>query len=324
MHDYDAIIVGGGPAGLTAAIQFARAGRSAILLERNRETPSGPGETFHPGIEPIFERLGVGDAMRAASSTRHNATVVEYGHRREVVPYGQDWRGFQIRRQVLNDNLKAQLATLGGKHSSGIQARNLAQDGRRHIVETDKGPLKARWLFDASGMMGWLDRRMATKLQPASKPIWLRYGYDRTSTSDGDVPRLRLGDHRWDWRAPLGDGETAWVDGTFSRPFPDQGQGAKGADGTWRLSPNPAIPGVFRLGDAACRLDPSNGHGVLRAMMSAIMATHLALAVDDGMIAASKAVDVYSRWISHWFTTDAEAMRALTMTVEPDPLITAS
>lgn len=40
MFDYDAIIIGGGPAGLTAAVYLARANRHTLILER--ESPGGP------------------------------------------------------------------------------------------------------------------------------------------------------------------------------------------------------------------------------------------------------------------------------------------
>ena len=45
---YDIIIVGGGPAGLTAALYARRAGRSVLIIEKNG---FGGQMTFSPKIE---------------------------------------------------------------------------------------------------------------------------------------------------------------------------------------------------------------------------------------------------------------------------------
>ncbi|MEM7043486.1 MAG: FAD-dependent oxidoreductase [Pseudomonadota bacterium] len=309
MRDVDAVVVGGGPAGLSAAITLAKAGRSVMVLEKSKDAPGGPGETFHPGIEAIFDQLGIGDAMRADASARHLAVIVERAGHREIVAYENGWRGFQIRRRRLIRHLARRLENVGGEISRGNSARKLDQTLDRNIVETEDGSFRSRWLIDASGMAGWLDRRRATSMQIVSEPIWLRYGYDATTVSDGTLPRLRIDDGRWIWRAPLGDGETAWVTCRQGQPFIDRmPDGARGADGTWCLSRQPAGSGYFRVGDAACRLDPSNGHGVLRAMMSAIMAAHLAIQSDSGLLDRERAAQIYDGWIRYWFAADARQL----------------
>jgi flavin-dependent dehydrogenase len=52
---------------------------------------------------------------------------------------------------------------------------------------------------------------------------------------------------------------------------------AKGPDVTWRLLEACAGPGYFVAGDAASASDPSSSHGVLRALMSGMLAAHLVL-----------------------------------------------
>lgn len=310
MSVFDVIIVGGGPAGLAAGIRLAAAGWSVVVLERSESAPDGPGETLHPGIEPVFEQLGVAPAVRAAATCRHPGLLVNAGSGPEFVPYGggEDWRGFQIRRQALNRILGHHLCSLGGVLRHACLAIRLGRDQARHVVGTGTDEHRARWLIDASGTAGWLDRRARSTMAATSAPIWLRYGYWPTSPEDGELPQLTVDAGAWSWMAPLGDGETAWV-AASPRRAETADIASRGADGTWRLSEQPAGAGFFRVGDAACRLDPSNGHGVLRALMSATLAAHLLVSTDNGAISEDCATDIYSAWIRRWFLADAAELR---------------
>ncbi|MBF8292086.1 MAG: monooxygenase FAD-binding protein, partial [Steroidobacteraceae bacterium] len=62
--DCDVLVIGGGPAGCTAAAFLVRLGRSVVLMERDRHPRFHIGESLLPANMPILERLGVLEDVR--------------------------------------------------------------------------------------------------------------------------------------------------------------------------------------------------------------------------------------------------------------------
>ena len=70
---YDVAIIGGGPAGSTAATLLARAGRRVIILERDRFPRFKIGESLLPFSMQAFSRLGLQEKFVAPDSWRSAA-----------------------------------------------------------------------------------------------------------------------------------------------------------------------------------------------------------------------------------------------------------
>lgn len=90
-EQFRAVIVGGGPVGLTAAHSFALAGIDLIVLEaRDTCTPdAGSSLVLNPASLRIFHQFGLEDQARKASAEHERALLV--GHngriRKDVRPF---------------------------------------------------------------------------------------------------------------------------------------------------------------------------------------------------------------------------------------------
>lgn len=65
-QNYDTIIIGGGPAGSTAATLIAQQGHRVLLLERDAEPTFKIGESLIPATYWTFKRLGMLEKLRAS------------------------------------------------------------------------------------------------------------------------------------------------------------------------------------------------------------------------------------------------------------------
>ena len=78
----DVLIIGGGPAGSTAATLLAKAGRDVVLLEKDAHPRFHIGESLLPRNLAIFDRLGMRDEVHAMGVLKPGAEFVsdETGH----------------------------------------------------------------------------------------------------------------------------------------------------------------------------------------------------------------------------------------------------
>src|SRR4051812_4686313 len=93
MSDFDAIIVGGGPAGSSAAIHLAARGARVLLAERERFPRAKLcGEFISPECLSHFERLGVLKGMESAGGTEVTETVF-YAPSGRALSVPSEWFG---------------------------------------------------------------------------------------------------------------------------------------------------------------------------------------------------------------------------------------
>ena len=311
---FDVVIIGAGVAGLTAGIAAAQSGLSAIVLERCAGPPDRPGETLHPGAGSIFELLGVRDAVGRLSAVRPLGVEVRHRFYHRRVPFGgpaeTPWRGYQVCRTGLGCAMLDRVRALGADVRFDVAARSLQVERDGCHIEAGSDSVSGTWVLDATGPAIWANRKLAISTERLSAPMTVSYCYTATGEARPDWPLLTRKPDGWSWEAAVTSDRFAQVVLVHGHRAA-RAAGWRNADATWRVSEMPTTGRVFQIGDAAGQLDPSAGRGVLRAMMSAMMAVDVIAKVRVGAVASERAVGIYRDWFRAWILSDAAELREL-------------
>lgn len=332
---FDALVFGAGPAGSAAGIGLANAGMRVLIVELSEFPRHRPGETLHPGLEPLFEKLGVNQSIEDAGFHRFSGQRVHWGEQPEFAAFGRDevgnWLGYQAPREILDALLLERARAVGcqvwqpcrvtGVHRASVEPH--------YEVTTDLGSVSSDWLFDATGRSQLLTRCMGLQWTRYSRQLIARYGYVESRDVPIDEPKraappsLRRDALGWTWLAELNENKTAWVRLRFDGLDPGEGwlpeelrdsqvvQASRGADVTHRIAQQTAGTRWFLLGDAACVLDPASSHGLLRAIMTGMQAAHLAACARLGQTTTRTVATAYHQWVTEWFHSDLNKLQEL-------------
>ena len=176
LRSTDVFVIGGGPAGLAAAIAARRRGFNVIVADRAR----GPidkacGEGLMPDGLDALQELGVSLAECETGRFRGIKFVGPEGSVHADFPRGE---GIGIRRLLLHQALHSHAENLGVKTWWGVRVTN-AGDG---VVVADGKAIRCRWVIGADGQnsqtRGWanlsrcvsFDRRIGMRQHFKVKP----------------------------------------------------------------------------------------------------------------------------------------------------------
>lgn len=315
MKEVDIIIIGAGPAGCSAAIRARQAGRSVILLEASPHPKKSPGETLHPGIEPLFKQLGIIDQIKSANFPRHCGVWFENDGQRQFIPYGEDdkgpWLGFQADRRKLQQIFQDHAIHSQAKLIINVRPEQLVVENNRVMGVIAGGEIyRAQWTLDASGRQSWLAEQLGLSKIICSPPLTAKFGWRQEENffEIDKQPCFAFHQHGWSWQAPIGENQLAWSELLIGNA-PVGIYHPQGIDVTWSIRIRCAGPGYILLGDAAAMLDPSSSHGVLRAIMSGLMAGHLLAGTLNGDILEKNVIEIYPAWLHEIFYHDVVELR---------------
>ncbi len=324
VNSTDVVVVGAGPSGSAAAITCAQHGLRVVMVECARFPRNRPGETLHPGVEPIVTALGI----ELDSCLRHEGHWVQWAGKVSFQRYGSTdgvaWKGFHVPRADFDLQLLERARNLGVKVCQPTNAREPWAVGGRvaGLVVSDGTRIASRMLVDAAGNRHWLARKMGLHKECASRPLIAAYGYS-VGKLDDESPMLEEDADGWTWTSQVKPGVFQWTrlgfDGTMPphnwtpnrfRQLVPKGH-RRGENVAWRHVHASAGPGYFIVGDAASVADPSASHGVMKAMMSGMMAGHLIARNLVSGIAEKETAIHYNHWQRQWFMHDLAMSRGL-------------
>ncbi|WP_438868480.1 NAD(P)/FAD-dependent oxidoreductase [Pseudomonas sp. L1(2025)] len=321
MSHFDVIVVGAGPAGCATAIGCAQRGMRVALLEQTRFPRYRPGETLHPGVEPLLQQLQI----NLQNCPRHLGHWVHWDGPPRFNAFSPGraiaWQGFQVSRAVLDQQLLERAQAVGVqvtylKHASQV----LLQHNRVQGVRAGTLQWTGKFVVDATGRHHWLQRQLQIPWRRFSPRLIARFGYCEDNSLADDKMGLFAHPHGWHWiarisRTCLHWTQLAFTQGGQQRLIPQVLQRCKaigqvrGADVSWRVCCTTAGPGFFLVGDAAATLDPCASHGVIKALMSGLQTT--SAIVDCLLWPAGEATvqAAYQAWVQKTVQRDVLALR---------------
>jgi flavin-dependent dehydrogenase len=222
----DVLVIGGGPAGSTAAALLAERGYRVTLLEKARHPRFHIGESLLPANLPLLERLGVADAVRAIGMEKWGAEFVSPWHDHiqsfefadamdKTMPMA-----YQVRRAEFDEILIRNASRKNARVVEGCQVQdvNFLPDNGGALARAghDDGSIEtvhARFVLDASGRDTFLGNRFKAKQRIKkhnSAAIYAHFsGAERGPGKAAGNITIFWFEHGWFWFIPLADGATS-------------------------------------------------------------------------------------------------------------------
>lgn len=191
MKQHDVVILGGGPAGSTAATILATAGLDVVVVEKEHFPRFHIGESLLPATVNIFERLGVHEAIRDCSVRKPGGKWL-YGEKEVPGDFTQfdhqasfkdNPYSYLVERCTFDKILIDRSQETGADVRFGTEVTELIYDGTRVVgvkCKSDHGQeyeLRGRQIIDATGLRALIPSKLRVRklTEPHRMGIYAQY-----------------------------------------------------------------------------------------------------------------------------------------------------
>ncbi|HMV49239.1 MAG TPA: NAD(P)/FAD-dependent oxidoreductase [Blastocatellia bacterium] len=222
-NTYDVIVMGGGPAGSSAAGILAREGRSVVLFEKEQFPRHHIGESLMTDTFWTFQRMGLLEKLKASPFTRKYS--VQFAN-----PAGKESRPFyffeanhhesavtwQVTRALFDQMLIEHAAEQGAAVHQQAQVKRVLFEGDKAVgveVQMADGSLQqfhAKVVVDATGQTAMLSNKFRWRQRDPKLKKAVLYTYFKGAMREPDlnggatlVLRTEVGSNGWFWYIPL-------------------------------------------------------------------------------------------------------------------------
>lgn len=221
-YDYDAIIIGGGPAGSSAAAILGEYGHKVVVLEREKFPRYHIGESLLPFTFEPLQRLGMIPKMRKSHFVKkYSVTFVQPDGKRSQPFYffnrydrdtvAQTWQVLRAEfDQMLLDNAREK----GAEVREETTVKKLLMDGETVVGVEAMGKdgkaydLRAPITLDCTGKEAFASNKRGWRVKDPylnKIAVWTYYKGSRRATGidEGETIVAYVPDKGWFWHIPL-------------------------------------------------------------------------------------------------------------------------
>ena len=217
----DVLVIGGGPGGSTIAALLAERGRDVVVLEKDQHPRFHIGESLLPANLPLFERLGLKDAVHQIGLFKPGAEFVSDRYSKSNLFFFANathlisTHSYQVRRATFDQLLFENCRKKGARAYERARVTDIAFEGddRPAVTAIQEGETvtwRPRFVVDASGrdtfIAGKLGLKSVNKRNNSAAIFGHFAGVPRRDGAAEGVITIHLVDDGWFWMIPLPDG----------------------------------------------------------------------------------------------------------------------
>jgi geranylgeranyl reductase family protein len=228
-NNYDVIVIGGGPAGSTAASILAREGSKVVLFEKEKFPRHHIGESLMTDTYWTFQRMGFLEKLRSSAFTQKYSVQFANQAGRESHPFyffeavhNESAVTWQVTRAVFDKMLIEHAAEQGADIHQGVAVKQVLFEGDKATgveVEMADGVRQmffAKVIVDATGQSAMLSNKFRWRVRDPKLKKAVLYSYYKGAHREKDlnggatlVLRTPKGSEGWFWYIPLEDDITS-------------------------------------------------------------------------------------------------------------------